>query len=98
VRDRVDDPLDEAAVRCFADVVKVMGLTTVAEFVDKPAVLARLLEMHVDFAQGYLLHEPAPIAHLIDEAAPMPSPAQAFAATVFAKGQHPRNRPRPWVG
>ena len=66
VRDLVDDPLDEVAVRCFADVAKVMGLTTVAEFVDKPAVLERLQAMDVDFAQGYLLHEPAPIDQLIE--------------------------------
>ncbi len=62
----VDDPLDEVAVRCFADVAKVMNLTTVAEFVDKPAVLERLHAMGVDFAQGYLLHEPAPIGELIE--------------------------------
>lgn len=68
VRDLVDDPLDEVAVRCFADVAKVMGLTTVAEFVDKAAVLERLREMEVDFAQGYLLHEPAPIGELIEPA------------------------------
>ena len=68
VRDLVDDPLDEVAVRCFADVAKVMGLTTVAEFVDKPAVLARLRAMDVDYAQGYLLHEPAPIDQLIERA------------------------------
>ncbi len=61
VRDLVDDPLDEAAVRCFTDVAKVMRLRTVAEFVDKPAVLQRLRAMDVDFAQGYLLHEPEPI-------------------------------------
>ena len=66
VRDLVDDPLDEAAVRCFADVAKVMGLTTVAEFVDKAEVLERLHAMGVDFAQGYLLHEPAPIGELIE--------------------------------
>ena len=56
-------------MRCFADVAKVMGLTTVAEFVDKAAVLERLKAMEVDFAQGYLLHEPAPIAELISPAA-----------------------------
>ncbi len=65
VRDLVDDPLDEVAVRCFIDVAKVMGLTTVAEFVDKPAILQRLRALDVDFAQGYLLHEPAPIDQLI---------------------------------
>jgi EAL domain-containing protein (putative c-di-GMP-specific phosphodiesterase class I) len=72
VRDLVDDPLDEVAVRCFADVAKVMGLTTVAEFVDKAAVLERLRAMDVDFAQGYLLHEPAPIGELIS-----PAPVEA---------------------
>lgn len=75
VRDLVDDPLDEVAVRCFADVAKVMGLTTVAEFVDKPAVLERLHAMDVDFAQGYLLHEPAPIGELIGEVAETSTPA-----------------------
>ena len=65
VRDLVDDPLDQAAVRCFTDVARVMGLTTVAEFVDKPAILERLQALGVDFAQGYLLHEPAPIDQLM---------------------------------
>jgi len=68
VRDLVDDPLDEVAVRCFADVAQVMGLETVAEFVDKPEVLERLHAMGIDFAQGFLLHEPAPIEELIEPA------------------------------
>jgi len=66
VRDVVTDPLDEAAVRCFVDVAKVMGMRTVAEFVDHPAVLTRLVEMGVDYAQGYLLHRPAPIGELLE--------------------------------
>jgi EAL domain-containing protein (putative c-di-GMP-specific phosphodiesterase class I) len=49
-----------------------MGLTTVAEFVDKPAVLERLHAMGVDFAQGFLMHEPAPIDELIE---PVPAVA-----------------------
>jgi EAL domain-containing protein (putative c-di-GMP-specific phosphodiesterase class I) len=59
------DELDAAAVRCFTDVAKVLGVKTVAEFVDQPAVLARLREMGVDFAQGYLLHKPAPIDQIL---------------------------------
>jgi diguanylate cyclase (GGDEF)-like protein/PAS domain S-box-containing protein len=65
VRDLIDDPLDEVAVRCFADVAQVMGLTTVAEFVDQPAVLHKLKTMGIDFAQGYLLHLPEPLDRLI---------------------------------
>jgi len=65
IRGLIDDPLDSAAVRCFVDVARVLGLETVAEFVDRPEVLARVREMGVDFAQGYLLHKPAPIGELL---------------------------------
>jgi len=64
IRDLVTDALDDAAVRCFADVARVMGLQTVAEFVDSPAVLLRLREIGVDHAQGFLIHEPEPLARL----------------------------------
>lgn len=65
VRDLVTDPLDEAAVRCFIDVAKVVNMKTVAEFVDNSEVLARLRDMGADYAQGFLLHRPAPIAELL---------------------------------
>ena len=64
IRDLIDDPLDDAAVRCFADVARLVGLQTVAEYVDNPAVLERLRVIGIDFAQGYLLHRPAPIDEL----------------------------------
>ena len=65
VKDMIDDPLDDAAVRCFVDVARVVGVKTVAEFVDTPAVLARLKEIGVDYAQGFLLHRPEPIEHVL---------------------------------
>jgi len=37
----IDDPLDAAAVRCFVDVARVVGVKTVAEFVDQPKALSR---------------------------------------------------------
>jgi len=66
IRDLLSDPLDDAAVRCFADVARLMGLKTVAEFVDNPEVLDRLRVIGVDFAQGYLIHRPGPIDSLIE--------------------------------
>jgi diguanylate cyclase (GGDEF)-like protein len=66
VRDVVDDPLDEAAVRCFAEVARVVGVKTVAEFVDRPEVLAKLRSLGIDYAQGYLLHRPAPLNDLLE--------------------------------
>ncbi len=61
IRDVVEDPLDDAAVRCFVDVARVLGVKTVAEWVDRPEVLNRVREIGVDFAQGFLLHRPEPI-------------------------------------
>ncbi|WP_306554927.1 bifunctional diguanylate cyclase/phosphodiesterase [Acidovorax sp.] len=66
IRTLLSNPLDEAAVRCFADVARLMGLETVAEFVESPEVLERLKEMGVDYAQGYLEHRPEPIDRLTD--------------------------------
>ena len=33
IRDRIDDPLDDAALRCFVDVARVVAVRTVTEFV-----------------------------------------------------------------
>lgn len=69
IRDVIDDPLDDAAVRCFVDVARVLGVKTVAEFVDRPEVLARVREIGIDYAQGFLLHRPEPIENLFGAAA-----------------------------
>ena len=61
IKDLIDDPLDDAAVRCFVDVARVVGLKTVAEFVDRPEILQRVREHGIDYAQGFLLHRPEPL-------------------------------------
>jgi diguanylate cyclase (GGDEF)-like protein/PAS domain S-box-containing protein len=71
IRNVVKDPLDEAAVRCFIEVAQLMGLKTVAEFVDNEAVLARLKTMGVDYAQGFLIHRPEPIDTLLEAHQPI---------------------------
>ena len=70
IRDLIDDPLDDAAVRCFVDVARVVGVKTVAEFVDRPEVLQRVREIGIDHAQGFLLHRPEPIENLFRVSAP----------------------------
>jgi diguanylate cyclase (GGDEF)-like protein/PAS domain S-box-containing protein len=70
IKDMIEDPLDAAAVRSFIDVAKVLGLKTVAEFVDRPALLERLRAMGIDYVQGFLLHTPEPIEALQAPARP----------------------------
>ena len=53
--------IDEATVRCFVEVAKVLGIRTVAEFVSDEKLMARLAELGVDLAQGFYLHEPEPL-------------------------------------
>jgi diguanylate cyclase (GGDEF)-like protein/PAS domain S-box-containing protein len=61
----LDDRLNQAAVRCFVEVASVVGVKTVAEFVDGPQLLAMVRALGVDYAQGFLLHRPAPISELL---------------------------------
>ena len=61
IRDLVTDPLDEVTVRCFAEIAKVVGMKTVAKFVDRQDVLTKLDVMGIDFAQGFLIHRPEPL-------------------------------------
>jgi diguanylate cyclase (GGDEF)-like protein/PAS domain S-box-containing protein len=69
IRDIIDDPLDDAAVRCFVDVARVVGVKTAAECVERAEVLDRVREIGIDFAQGFLLHRPEPIAAVLAPAA-----------------------------
>ena len=64
----IDDPLDNVVVRSFVEAAAVIGLTTVAEFVESASVLERLREIGVDYAQGYYLHRPEPFEAVLAEA------------------------------
>ena len=61
IRDLLDDPLDAATVRCFADIAKVVGVKTVAEFVETEEIADTLREMGIDYIQGFLRHKPQPL-------------------------------------
>ena len=55
------DPIDRAMVKSINEIGHVMGITTVAEFVEDQAILEILREIGVDYAQGYHVHKPEPI-------------------------------------
>ena len=72
--------LDDAAVRCFIDLARVVGVETVAGFVDRVEVLDRVHEIGIDFAQGFLLHRPEPIESVLGSHAGRLHPADVVIA------------------
>lgn len=65
IQDIVVDPVDYAMVDAINQIGHVMGLTTIAESVESDAILQKLHELGVDYAQGYGISEPVPLAQLL---------------------------------
>jgi len=64
VRDIAQDPIDLAMTRSINEIGHVMGMKTVAEFVEGPEILQLLKEIGVDYAQGYHIAKPESIENL----------------------------------
>jgi EAL domain-containing protein (putative c-di-GMP-specific phosphodiesterase class I) len=69
VKDIIHDAVDRALVASINDIGHVMGMKTVAELVEDGAIRAALVDMGVDYAQGYGIARPAPFEELLDSAA-----------------------------
>jgi diguanylate cyclase (GGDEF)-like protein len=65
VKDILDSPDDFAIVKSMNDIAHSLGMRTVAEYVESPAILAKLREIGVDYAQGYAIHKPCRIEQLL---------------------------------
>lgn len=55
----LDDPVDRAVIAAINDIAHSVGKRTVAEYVDRPNVMAALLACGVDFVQGYYIGRPS---------------------------------------
>lgn len=64
IRDLANNEIDQAMVASINNIAHIMGLKTVAEFVEDKKTLGLLRQIGVDFAQGYLLSEPSPLEQL----------------------------------
>ncbi|KFI21694.1 EAL domain-containing protein [Nitrosococcus oceani] len=64
VKEMVDDPVDHAMVEAIHKVGKVMGLKTIAEFVENEAVFEKLRLVGVDYAQGFAIGRPQPFSRM----------------------------------
>lgn len=65
VKNIVDDPIDHAMVKSINEIGHVMGMETIAEFVENDEIKGMLREIGVDFAQGYGIAKPVPFDDLI---------------------------------
>ena len=58
VRDLLENPRSESLVRAVTQLATSMGIETVAEYVESPAIHARLIELGVHYGQGFALGRP----------------------------------------
>lgn len=65
VKDMVDDKIDYAMVDTVNRIGQVMGIKTVAEFVENEAILKCIRNIGVDYVQGYGISNPQPIDELV---------------------------------
>ncbi|MBK1717560.1 putative bifunctional diguanylate cyclase/phosphodiesterase [Thiocystis violacea] len=61
VREIARDPVSLAFVRSIDDIGKIMGKRTIAEYVEDGRVLEAIVEIGVDFAQGFWVGRPEPL-------------------------------------
>jgi diguanylate cyclase (GGDEF)-like protein len=76
VTEMLNSKIDRAMVEMIVHVAKVMGKSTIAEFVETDEILAGLREIGVDYAQGYAIGKPS----LFEAIYPLPAAAHREAA------------------
>lgn len=66
VRDVMHDPIDRAMVRSINEIGQVLGLKTIAEYVENQEILDEMRSIGLDFVQGYAVGRPAPMDDLLE--------------------------------
>ena len=65
VKDLLGNASDLAIVKSMTDIAHTLGMKVVAEWVETPQILEKLIELGVDYAQGYAIHRPVRLVELI---------------------------------
>ena len=68
VKNIVDDPIDHAMVKSINEIGHVMGMQTIAEFVENDEIKGMLREIGVNYAQGYGIDKPQPFNEILARA------------------------------
>lgn len=66
IRDITDNRISESMVAAITQVAKVMGLDTVAEYVEQEKTRKLIAGLGVDYAQGHAIGRPRPLGHVLD--------------------------------
>jgi len=66
VRNISHDDTDYAMVKSIQQIGNVMGIKTIAEFVETPDIVQRLQSLGVDYMQGREVGEPVPLDELLN--------------------------------
>ena len=65
VRDIMDDAIDEEMVSSINNIGHVMGMETIAEFVENEQIAEKLIDMGVNYLQGYGIGKPRPMDEIL---------------------------------
>jgi diguanylate cyclase (GGDEF)-like protein len=65
IKNILTDPLSHSIVSAINQIGHVMGISTIAEFVETEDVIAELEKLGIDYVQGFGVHKPEPLAGLL---------------------------------
>ena len=61
VQNMLKDPMDLVMVRSINEIARLSDAATIAEYVEDAEILKKLVEIGIDFAQGFAVGRPVPI-------------------------------------
>jgi len=73
VKDMMQDKIDAAMVRAINEIGHVVGIKTIAEFIETEEILDTLCRLGVDYGQGHCIATPRPVEELFRTGARQPS-------------------------
>jgi EAL domain-containing protein (putative c-di-GMP-specific phosphodiesterase class I) len=65
VLNMLNDPLNRSFVSAINEIGHVMGVATIAEFVESTALIDELEKIGIDYVQGFGVHKPEPLADFL---------------------------------
>ncbi len=69
IRDLLHNERSQALVGAIAQLAGAMGMETIAEYVETPEICMRLIELEVQYGQGYAIGKPRPLNGILAPAA-----------------------------